>query len=91
MNFVPKVMPINELKNTGNISRICKESNVPIIITKNGYGDMVLMNIEFYESLIEKINTIILLNEAVNDPKREDNEQDFEEFMDGLTNERKKK
>ena len=59
MNFVPKVMPINELKNTGNISRICKESNVPIIITKNGYGDMVLMNIEFYESLIEKINTII--------------------------------
>ena len=41
MNFVPKVMPINELKNTGNISRICKESNVPIIITKNGYGDMV--------------------------------------------------
>lgn len=91
MNFVPKVMPINELKNTGNISRICKESNVPIIITKNGYGDMVLMNIEFYESLIEKINTIILLNEAVNDPKREENEQDFEEFMDGLTNERKKK
>ena len=49
------------------------------------------MNIEFYESLIEKINTIILLNEAVNDPKREENEQDFEEFMDGLTNERKKK
>mgnify|MGYP006341188935 CR=1 FL=1 len=91
MNFVPKVIPINELKNTGNISRICKESNVPIIITKNGYGDMVLMNIEFYESLIEKINTIILLNEAVNDPKREENEQDFEEFMDGLTNERKKK
>ena len=27
MNFVPKVIPINELKNTGNISRICKESN----------------------------------------------------------------
>ena len=22
MNFVPKVIPINELKNTGNISRI---------------------------------------------------------------------
>ena len=36
MNFVPKVIPINELKNTGNISKICKESNVPIIITKNG-------------------------------------------------------
>ena len=91
MNFVPKVIPINELKNTGNISRICKESNVPIIITKNGYGDMVLMNIEFYESLIERINTTILLNEALNDPKREENEKDFEEFMDGLANKRNKK
>lgn len=86
MNFVPKVIPINELKNTGNISRICKESNVPIIITKNGYGDMVLMNIEFYESLIERINTTILLNEALNDPKREEEKQDFNEFMDGLIN-----
>ena len=82
MNFLPKVMPINELKNTGNISRICKESNVPIIITKNGYGDMVLMNIELYESLIERINTTILLN----DPKREEEKQDFNEFMDGLIN-----
>lgn len=86
MNFVPKVIPINELKNTGKISRICKESNVPIIITKNGYGDMVLMNIEFYESLIERINTTILLNEALNDPKREEEKQDFNEFMDGLIN-----
>lgn len=86
MNFVPKVIPINELKNTGKISRICKESNVPIIITKNGYGDMVLMNIEFYESLIERINTTILLNEALNDPKREEERQDFNEFMDGLIN-----
>ena len=84
MNFVPKVMPINELKNTGNISRICKESNVPIIITKNGYGDMVLMNIEFYESLIERINTTILLNEALKDPKREEEKQDFNEFIDSL-------
>lgn len=70
MNLVPKVIPINELKNTRNIFKICKESNVPIIITKNGYGDMVLMNIEFYESLIERINTTILLNEALNNLKK---------------------
>ena len=86
MKFLPKVMPISELKNIENISRVCKESNVPIIITKNGYGDMVLMNIEFYESLIERINTTILLNEALNDPKREEGRQDFNEFMDGLIN-----
>ena len=44
------------------------------------------MNIEFYESLIERINTTILLNEALNDPKREEEKQDFNEFMDGLIN-----
>lgn len=28
---------------------MCKESGEPIFITKNGYGDMVIMNIEVYK------------------------------------------
>ncbi len=84
-------MPISELKNIENISRVCKESTVPIILTKNGYGDMVLMNVALYESLIEEINTIKLLNEALNDPKREEKRQDFNEFMDELIEERNEK
>lgn len=87
MKFLPKVMPISELKNIENISRVCKESTVPIILTKNGYGDMVLMNVALYESLIEEINTIKLLN----DPKREEKRQDFNEFMDELIEERNEK
>lgn len=91
MKFLPKVMPISELKNIENISRVCKESTVPIILTKNGYGDMVLMNVALYESLIEEINTIKLLNEALNDPNREEGRQDFNEFMDELIEERNEK
>ena len=68
---------------------MCHRAQEPIYITKNGYGDMVLMNIEFYESLIERINTTILLNEALNDPNREEGRQDFNEFMDGLINDDK--
>ena len=91
MKFLPKAMPISELKNIENISRVCKESTVPIILTKNGYGDMVLMNVALYESLIEEIITIKLLNEALNDPKREEKRQDFNEFMDELIEERNEK
>lgn len=49
--MIPKIMPINELKNTSNISKICKDSKEPIIITKNGYSDMVIMSVEVYEKL----------------------------------------
>ncbi len=38
------------LRNDYNaVSNIAKETNEPIYITKNGEGDMVLMNIEAFE------------------------------------------
>lgn len=47
-----KIIPIKELKNTSEISEMCRVSNEPIYITKNGYGDMVIMNIEVYNKII---------------------------------------
>jgi len=44
-----KIIPIKELKNTSGISQMCKESPEPIYITKNGYGDMVIMSLKTYE------------------------------------------
>lgn len=35
---LPKIVPVNELKNTANIMKTCQESDVPVVITKNGYG-----------------------------------------------------
>ena len=46
---MPKIIPIKELKNTSEISEMCHESKEPIFITKNGYGDMVIMSMEAYE------------------------------------------
>ncbi|MGI5881791.1 MAG: type II toxin-antitoxin system Phd/YefM family antitoxin [Dethiobacteria bacterium] len=46
---MPQIIPIRDLKNTGEISRMCKESDEPIYITKNGYGDMVIMSMEVYK------------------------------------------
>lgn len=46
---MPRIIPIKDLKNTNEISKLCKQSNEPVFITKNGYGDMVIMSIETYE------------------------------------------
>lgn len=46
---MPRIIPIRDLKNTGKISEMCRESNEPIFITKNGYGDMVIMSMKLYE------------------------------------------
>lgn len=43
-----QIVPIRDLRNTNEISERCKNTNEPIFITKNGYGDMVLMSMETY-------------------------------------------
>lgn len=53
---MPQIIPIKDLKNTAEISELCHKSSDPIYITKNGYGDMVIMSMENYEKLIKKIN-----------------------------------
>lgn len=46
---MPQIRPITDLRNTIEISELCHSSGEPIFITKNGYGDMVLMSNETYE------------------------------------------
>ena len=46
---MPKIVPIHDLKDTNAISKMCAESSEPIYVTKNGYGDMVIMSMETYE------------------------------------------
>ncbi|MFQ9737931.1 MAG: hypothetical protein ACLR06_09490 [Christensenellaceae bacterium] len=40
---LPKIIPVNELKNTSQVMKTCQESEVPVVVTKNGYGEMVLI------------------------------------------------
>ena len=46
---MPHIIPIKDLKNTGDISQLCHETGEPIYITKNGYGDMVIMSMQMFE------------------------------------------
>lgn len=49
-----QIIPIKELKDTTKISELCHASSEPIYITKNGYGDMVVMSMETYEATIRR-------------------------------------
>lgn len=49
-----QILPIKDLRNTSEISDLCHKKNEPVFITKNGYGDMVVMSMEAYEQLMLK-------------------------------------
>ena len=46
---MPQIRPITDLRNTIEISELCHSVSEPVFITKNGYGDMVIMSNETYE------------------------------------------
>ena len=45
-----KIRPVSDLRNNfADISKFVHETSEPVFLTKNGYGDMVVMSIEAYE------------------------------------------
>lgn len=61
---MPQIIPITELRNTTEISERCHARREPLFITKNGYGDLVVMSIEAYEEMIETARTDAAISEA---------------------------
>ena len=61
---MPQIRPITDLRNTNEISEICHKKNEPIFITKNGYGDLVVMSIETYERQLALVDVYKKLAEA---------------------------
>ena len=46
---VPKTITIKDLKNTGEVSALCCNTNEPISVIRNGYGVLVIISIAGYE------------------------------------------
>lgn len=46
------IRPVSDLRNHfADISKIVHETEQPVFLTKNGYGDMVVMSMEAYEKM----------------------------------------
>ena len=72
---MPRIIPIRDLKNTAAISQMCNESTEPIYVTKNGYGDMVLMSMKAYEEklmMLEQYEKLTIAEEEVKNGKTKD-------------------
>lgn len=61
---MPLIRPITDLRNTTEISEICHTKKEPVFITKNGYGDMVIMSMETYNEMLETRATDEAIREA---------------------------
>ena len=64
---MPQIRPITDLRNTTEISELCHAKPEPLFITKNGYGDLVVMSIETYEEMLDCIAT----DKAIADAEQE--------------------
>ena len=64
---MPQIRPITDLRNTSKIPGACHARREPVFITKNGYGDLVVMSIETYEEMLDCIAT----DKAIADAEQE--------------------
>ena len=59
------IRPVSDLRNKfAEISKTVHETAQPVFLTKNGYGDMVVMSMEAYESLQFDSEVYFKLQEA---------------------------
>lgn len=77
---MPQIRPVSDLRNKfTEISRIVHEEGEPVFLTKNGYGDMVVMSIEDYERkrFLHDIDVKLLeaREEALNSDRRSSHDE----------------
>ena len=78
---MPSSRPISYLRNSANeISDFCRQTHEPVYITRNGTGDMVVLNMEEFERREALIDLYAKLAVAEEEIAREDEGEDFLTF-----------
>ena len=66
-----KIRPVSDLRNNfAEISRIVRDTSEPVFLTKNGFGDMVVLSMEAYENLQFDSEIYFKLKEAEQEAER---------------------
>lgn len=59
------IRPVSDLRNNfAEISKTVHESGQPVFLTKNGFGDMVVLSMEAYENMQFESDVYFKLREA---------------------------
>lgn len=82
---MPHIRPVSDLRNNfADISRVVHETSEPVFLTKNGYGDMVVMSIEAYERKQFESEIYFKLKEAELEARSTDDRYSHEEVFSDL-------
>ena len=86
---MPIIRSSADLRNGYNeISQFCHTYNEPAFITKNGKGDLAVMSIEAYESLVGKLELYTAIKDGLSDIE-EENTKPFSEAMANIRKRRR--
>ncbi len=81
------IRPISDLRNNfADISKTVHETEQPVFLTKNGYGDMVVMSIEAYENFQFESEVYAKLKEAEKEAEITDKRYSIKEAMKVMRN-----
>lgn len=81
---MPQIRPITDLRNTNEISDLCHAKKEPIFITKNGYGDLVVMSIETFDSMLADRELDAAIAEAEAEYSSDSRLMDARDALSGL-------
>jgi len=55
IGFLPDVKPSTSIRHDYNsFSRHCRETHTPVLLTKNGEADLVVMSVETYQKMMAR-------------------------------------
>lgn len=79
------IRPVSDLRNNfTDISRIVHETAKPVFLTKNGYGDMVVLSMEAYENLQLESEVYFKLQEAEREAEFTDKRYSSKEVLKAM-------
>jgi prevent-host-death family protein len=82
---MPNIRPVSDLRNNfAEISKVVHESSEPVFLTKNGYGDMVVLSMEAWEEKQFESEIYDKLLEAETEARLSDKRLSHEEVFSGL-------
>lgn len=68
---MPTIRPSADLRNKYNeISQFCHDTQEAVFITKNGVGDLAVLDIKAYEVLVGKAELRAMLQKSLGEAKR---------------------
>jgi prevent-host-death family protein len=87
INLLKDIKPISYVKaHTADVLKQIEEKNNPVVITQNGEARAVLMNVHYYQNIMDSINLLKILSIGENDIKngRTISEEEMDKRIEGI-------